>query len=131
LKLKRSGKLFHNIEELVNQGIRIKQLELELDESAKDREILQQEIKTALEINIENAKQFEKQVGAQPLLDCQLTCKSPRLKQFALMPLEESLRTFAYQLHNQKTEELLLHCLESSSILFSQRLLSLSSLATC
>ena len=35
---------------------------MELDESAKDREILQQEIKTALEINIENAKQFEKQV---------------------------------------------------------------------
>lgn len=35
---------------------------MELDENTKDREILQQEIKTALEINIENAKQFEKQL---------------------------------------------------------------------
>ena len=41
---------------------RIQQLESELEENAKDREILQQEVKTALEINIENAKQFEKQV---------------------------------------------------------------------
>ena len=35
---------------------------MELDESTKDRELLQQEIKTALEINIENAKQFEQQL---------------------------------------------------------------------
>merc|ERR1712137_991001 len=47
---------------LAAQAERIQQLESELEENTKDREILQQEVKTALEINIENAKQFEKQL---------------------------------------------------------------------